>query len=83
MALFAKSDLLKKYNWSTDGGDNPKLRGNPDSSLLDRTEGYEVLYMINNLMKLWELKEVRSGQKIETRSYLGNSRSGIFVYPPR
>lgn len=46
MPKFNRSDLKRRYNWSTDGGDNPKLRNNPDSSLLDRTEGYEVLYMI-------------------------------------
>jgi len=65
MSIFTKSDLKNKYNWKTDGGDNPKLKGEPDASLLDRTEGYEVLYMIQKLMAKWGLKEVGSGQKIE------------------
>ena len=66
MNIFTKSDLKNKYSWSADGGDNPKLKGEPDSSLLDRTEGYEVLYMIQKLMVKWGLKNVTSGQKIET-----------------
>lgn len=65
MSNFKRSDLQRRYNWSADGGDNPKLTGNPDSSLLDRTEGYEVLYMIQRLMDLWNLKNITSGQKIE------------------
>jgi hypothetical protein len=65
MANFAKNDLQYRYNWSADGGDNPKLRGEPDNSLLDRTEGYEVLYMIRKLMDTWNLNTVSSGHKIE------------------
>lgn len=65
MSIFTRGDLKNKYSWSADGGDNPKLKGEPDASLLDRTEGYEVLYMIQKLMKVWDLKKVESGQKIE------------------
>lgn len=67
MANFTKGDLQQKYNWSTDGGDNPKLKGEPDSSLLDRTEGYEVLYLIQKLMDNWDLKAVADGHKIENK----------------
>ncbi len=67
MSNFKRSDLQRRYNWSADGGDNPKLTGNPDSSLLDRTEGYEVLYMIQRLMDLWNLKNIASGHKIEDK----------------
>ena len=65
MSIFTKSDLKNKYSWTSDGGDNPKLKGEPDASLLDRTEGYEVLYMIQKLMSKWDLKEIGSGHKIE------------------
>lgn len=65
MAVFNKTDLKYTYSWSTDGGDNPKLKGEPDSSLLDRTEGYEVLYLIQKSMEAWGLKLVASGHKIE------------------
>ena len=67
MALFTKDDLKYKYNWSADKGDNPKLKGEPDKSLLDRTEGYEVLYMVQKLMSTWDFKQVTSGNKIEDK----------------
>jgi hypothetical protein len=66
MVYFTRGDLKYRYSWSADGGDNPKLKGEPDSSLLDRTEGYEVLYMIQKLMTKWQLTTVESGQKIES-----------------
>lgn len=65
MANFTRSDLQNRYNWSADKGDNPKLKGEPDKSLLDRTEGYEVLYLIQKLMSAWDFKNISSGQKIE------------------
>lgn len=67
MAYFEKSNLQYQYNWSADGGDNPKLKGEPDASLLDRTEGYEVLYMIRKLMRKWwgESATIDSGKRIE------------------
>lgn len=65
MSNFTRGNLVFNYNWKADGGDNPKLKGEPDSSLLDRTEGYEVLYMIQKLMVNWQLTNVASGQKIE------------------
>lgn len=65
MAIFTRADLMRVYSWSTDGGDNPKLRGEPDSSLLDRTEGYEVLYMIRSIMIRRGLATTDYGRKIE------------------
>lgn len=65
MAIFTRINLLNVYTWTTVSGDNPKLKGEPDSSLLSRKEGYEVLYMIQKLMEKWDLKNISSGQKIE------------------
>ncbi len=66
MGVFTRNDLVKQtYTWSADKGDNPKLKGEPDSSLLNRSEGYEVLYMINKIMVSKGLSTVSSGQKIE------------------
>jgi len=65
MANFNRSDLKFTYSWSADGGDNPKLRGAPDDSLLDRTEGYEVLYIIQKIMEANAWVQVVTGQKIE------------------
>ena len=63
--LFTKADLLYNYNWQYNKKDNAKPNGGPDSSLLNRNEGYEVLYVIHKLMAAWGLKQRKSGQKIE------------------
>lgn len=64
MANFTRGNLQYSYSWTTTEGDS-KLRGEPDSSLLNRNEGYEVLYMINRIMDARNLLAVSSGQKIE------------------
>lgn len=65
MALLTKSDLIKTYTWTVSNGDDPKISGEPDSTLLSRKEGYEVIYMINKLAEQWKLKQKTSGLKIE------------------
>lgn len=64
MAYFTRSNLQYNYYWTTTQGDS-KLTGEPDHSLLSRTEGYEVLYMINKIMSIRSLSSVSEGQKIE------------------
>lgn len=54
------------YSWTTTGSDDPKLKGEPDSSLFNRKEGYEVLYMINKFLDSKSLTSVASGEKAET-----------------
>jgi hypothetical protein len=49
MAILKKSDLKYTYTWTVLGDDNPKITGKPDSTLLNRHEGYEVLYFINRI----------------------------------
>ncbi len=59
MANFKKSDLKLMYSWTASAeNDNAKITGKPDSILLDRNEGYEVLPFLNNYMtyKGWTLK---------------------------
>lgn len=79
MALITKSDLYyKDYSWTTILGDNPKMTGQPDSTLLNRKEGYEILYFINKIAEIHDLKQLRSAIKIEKmiRNELpGNVRS--------
>ena len=65
--MFTKSNLKGTYTWSAESGDNPKLKGNPDHSLLNRKEGYEVLYMVQRLMDIWKFSTIESGQKIESK----------------
>jgi len=66
MTRYNKSDMVyKDYSWTAIKGDDPKITGEPDSTLFNRHEGYEVLYMINKCMVKWEFHSVSSGQKIE------------------
>jgi len=65
MALLNKSDLKYTYSWTAIGGDDPKITGTPDSTLFNRREGYEVLYMINKFAVDHKLKNKPTGHKIE------------------
>lgn len=66
MALISKSDLVyKDYSWTVYGDDNPKITGTPDSTLLNRKEGYEVLYFINKFADIHSLENKLSANKIE------------------
>lgn len=63
--LFNKSDLKYTYSWTAISGDNPRVRGEPDSTMFNRNEGYEVLYLINKLAEKWEWKQTSSCVKLE------------------
>lgn len=57
--------MMYSYNWTSGHSDNPKLRGEPDNSLFNRSEGYEVLYIINKFLNKRGLISVGSGNKAE------------------
>lgn len=64
--IYNKTDMIyNDYSWTTVKGDDPKISGEPDSTLFSRKEGYEVLYMVNKCITKWDFKLVGSGQKIE------------------
>lgn len=67
MGLLEKSDLLFKneYSWNALKGDDPRITGEPDYTLFNRNEGYEVLYLINKLAEKHSLQKKTSGHKIE------------------
>jgi hypothetical protein len=65
MSFYKRSDMIYNYSWSADGGDNPKLKGEPDDSLFDRTEGYEVLYLINRFGEATGRTTITDGNKAE------------------
>lgn len=68
MGLLVKSDLQYKdeYSWTTTGDDVPKITGIPDSTLLNREEGYEVLAFINRFAKKHSFRQKDSGLKVES-----------------
>lgn len=65
MSLLNKTDLKLSYSWEAIKGDNPKISGHPDSTLFNRHEGYEVLYLINKFSEKHDLQNKSSGHKIE------------------
>ncbi len=66
MSLINKSDLqYKDYVWTTYSHDDPKVSGKPDSTLLNRKEGYEILYFINKLSEIHNLQLKSYANKIE------------------
>lgn len=58
---FLRSDLkYSGYSWTVYRDDDSKVTGPPDSTLFNRKEGYEVLYLINKMAK-----DKSTGYKIE------------------
>ena len=62
-----KNDLLfeDEYSWTTIASDNPLMRRSPDNKMFSRQEGYEVLYLINQVAQEMRLRETRSCQALE------------------
>lgn len=60
---YQKSDMVYKDYKETAyaGADNPKVTGVPDSTLFNRHELYEVLYLINH----FGVSNKAEGQKLE------------------
>lgn len=69
MAYFTRANLYyKDYSWrAKQENDNPRITGSPDSDLLDRNEGYEVLYLINQIAtnNNWVPDNGAAGHKVE------------------
>lgn len=90
LMAFTRNDLYyNDYVWTTKyTDDDPRVTGEPDSTLLARKEGWEMLYFVNKLAKLWgwnadTLKH--NYQKIEraVRDYVPSeirSQAGIYQW---
>ena len=65
MALLGKNELQYAYSWKAYGADDPKVTGKPDSTLCNRSEGYEVLYLINSLAEKHGWVRKTTGLNIE------------------
>lgn len=65
MSLLEKSDLKFEYSWKAIPPDDPRVTGKPDSTLLNREEGYEVLYFINRFANAYNWNSKNSGLKVE------------------
>lgn len=66
MAFYTKTDMVyKDYSWTVYQDDDPRITGEPDSTLLNRMEGYEVLYFINRFSKLFVKLTLSQCEKVE------------------
>lgn len=65
MSLLSKSDLKYPYSWTAIAPDDPEVTGAPDSALLNRNEGYEVLDFINRFAQECKFKYKASATKAE------------------
>ena len=66
MAVISKDDLYyKDYSWTVYVKDNPKITGEPDSTLLNREEGYEILYFVNKFCEMYSLNLKTLATKVE------------------
>lgn len=66
MILFSKRNLIyKDYRWAPYTINDPRIYGKPDDTLFNRTEGNEVIYLINKLMVLWDYRFSNTGNKME------------------
>lgn len=66
---YKKSDMVyDDYSWTTKyTKDDPKITGEPDSTLLSRKEGWEMLYFINKCAEKWNWSQNSTAacQKLE------------------
>jgi hypothetical protein len=66
MGLITKSELYyNNYSWTTISGDDPRVSGEPDNTLLSRMEGYEILYFVNKFSEKNNFKNKISAIKVE------------------
>ena len=49
MEEFKSKHLKYEYKWTNTNNDDPKITGEPDRTLFNRQEGYEMLYLLNKI----------------------------------
>lgn len=65
MTLLSSTDLNYSYSWTVFAPDDAKVTGVPDSTLLNRHEGYEVLAFINRVAKASKWTDKSAALKAE------------------
>lgn len=65
MSLITKFDLQFDYSWTAIAPDDARITGEPDSTLLNRGEGYEVLAFINRVADVSGWTEKLPALKVE------------------
>ncbi len=65
METFTQDDLIYHYQWSKYQPNDPRISGAPDSTVFNKHEGQETLYIINILADhlAWDVRGF--GKKVE------------------
>lgn len=70
MNLISKSSMAyKSYSWEKIAKENTKISGKLDSTIFNKKNGHEMLYMVNKLVEIWKLEDRHSIRKIEIMIY--------------
>ena len=81
MANFTRDDLAYPgYKHSAWPDDDPRLTGKPDSTMLNRSESYEMVYFINRYMlgKGWKQKGTFNKIEAYLKEHKADSKSHAF-----
>jgi hypothetical protein len=60
-----KTNLRYSYNWRPIPEDDPRISGEPDSTLFNRNEGLEILYIINEYREKYGLSDLYQCEFLE------------------
>jgi hypothetical protein len=83
MAIINKTDLVyTDYSWTAIKGDDPKISGEPDSTLFNKHEGYEMLYLLNKMVKngIAPRATAQKAERLIRQHLPGSIRSQTNVY---
>ena len=61
--------IYKDYSWRTYAEGDPKITGKLDSTIFDKTEAQEVIYLIKKMTEIWKLDDRDSKRKMEEMIY--------------
>lgn len=66
MILFSKKSLCyNDYNWTAYSQSDPHISGKLDTTRFNKSEGNEVVFLVNKLMAMWDYRFISSGNKME------------------
>lgn len=66
MILFSRRNLhYTDYKWTAYIPNDPRVNGRPDHTAFNKTEGNEMVYLINKLMMIWDYRFANTGNKME------------------
>lgn len=65
MGLLSRTDLKYDYNWRPIPKEDSRIAGVPNSTLFNRNEGFEVLWLINFFAQLHGLTSKECGFQLE------------------